>query len=192
MPPKKKFSKEQIIDAAFEIAKREGIDSITIRKVADQLGSSIAPIYVNFDDVEGLKRSVIKKTVQLSQQLISEQNTGSPFKDIGVASLRMAQKYPNLVRDFVLKQNEYMQDYDQDMGVHLIAQMQSDPDLEGFTEEELLTILLKMRAFQIGLTLMVTNGLQSDEFGIDKMIELSNSAAADVLMATRLRREEKR
>lgn len=41
MPPKKKFSEEQIIDAAFEIAKTEGMDSITIRKVAFQMGLSI-------------------------------------------------------------------------------------------------------------------------------------------------------
>ncbi|MFK4997460.1 TetR/AcrR family transcriptional regulator [Bacillus sp. N9] len=61
MPPKKKFSKEQIIDAAFEIAKEEGVSNITIRKVANQLGSSIAPIYVNFKDVDELIYEVIKK-----------------------------------------------------------------------------------------------------------------------------------
>lgn len=41
MPPRTKFSKEAIIDAAFEIAKTEGIDSISVRKVADQLLSLI-------------------------------------------------------------------------------------------------------------------------------------------------------
>ncbi|HCF51225.1 MAG TPA: TetR/AcrR family transcriptional regulator, partial [Syntrophomonas sp.] len=34
MGPKIKFTKEQIIDAAFEIAKAEGIDNITMRKIA--------------------------------------------------------------------------------------------------------------------------------------------------------------
>ena len=37
MPPKKKFSKEQIVDKAFEIAKTEGIDSITARRIAEEL-----------------------------------------------------------------------------------------------------------------------------------------------------------
>ena len=50
MAPKKKYSKEKIIDSAFEVARIEGIDSITIRKVAEKMGSSIAPIYVNFNE----------------------------------------------------------------------------------------------------------------------------------------------
>lgn len=116
MPPKKKFAEKQIIEAAFEIAATEGMDSITIRKVADQLGSSIAPIYVNFTDVEELKRSVIKKIGQLSQQMIQEQNSGNPFRNIGIASLRFAEEYPNLIRDLIMKPNEYMAEYDQEMG----------------------------------------------------------------------------
>lgn len=67
MPLKPKFTKEQIIDSAFQIAKEEGIDKITIRKVANHLGSSSAPIYVNFKDVQELKRAVIKKNRRMEQ-----------------------------------------------------------------------------------------------------------------------------
>lgn len=189
MPPKKKFTEEQVIDAAFQIATNEGMDSITIRKVAEQLGSSIAPIYVNFTDVEELKRAVVQKVKQLSQQLIEAENTGSPFGDIGAASLRFAKEYPVLVRDLVLKPNDYLQDYDQDMGGILVDHMRQDADLEGFTEEELMTILFKMRAFQMGLTLMVANGLLPEEFDLQAMNEISNSAAQDVVMAARLRKQ---
>ncbi|WP_269758384.1 TetR/AcrR family transcriptional regulator [Thalassobacillus sp. C254] len=84
MPPKTKFTKEQIINAAFEIAKSEGIDSITIRKVADRLGSSIAPIYVNFNDVDELKQAVANKVVQLSQHMIYEEIPGTPFEILGL------------------------------------------------------------------------------------------------------------
>ena len=43
MGPKVKFTREQIIDTAFEIAQTEGIDSITMRKIAEKMGSSVAP-----------------------------------------------------------------------------------------------------------------------------------------------------
>src|SRR5699024_4801970 len=109
-------SREQIVDAAFNIANTEGIDSMTIRKVAGQLGSSIAPIYVNFNDVEELKSAVVKKVVDISQHMLNEQNTGNPFGDIGFASLQFAKKHPILFRDFVMKQNNYLLDYDQEMG----------------------------------------------------------------------------
>jgi AcrR family transcriptional regulator len=186
MPPKNKFSKEQIVDAAFNIANTEGIDSMTIRKVADQLGSSIAPIYVNFKDVEELKSAVVKKVVAVSQHMLKEQNTGNPFGDIGFASLQFAKKHPVLFRDFVMKQNDYLLDYDQEMGDELLVHMKKDPELEGFTDEELKIILFKMRAFQMGLSIMVANGLLPEELDIEKMKEILDSAAEDVVTAARL------
>ncbi|WP_062049151.1 TetR/AcrR family transcriptional regulator [Bacillus sp. JCM 19034] len=189
MPPKNKFSKEQIVDAAFNIAKTEGIDSMTIRKVADQLGSSIAPIYVNFNDVEELKRAVIKKVVDLNQHLLNEQHSGNPFGDIGVVSLRFAMEYPNLFRDFVMKQNDYFQAFDQEMGDKLVGLMKKDPELEGFTDEELKLILFKMRAFQMGISVMVANRLLHEEYDIEKMKEILDCAAEDVVTATRLRKK---
>lgn len=188
MPPKKKFSAEQIVDAAFRIAETEGIDSITIRKVADQLGSSIAPIYVNFTDVEELKRAVVQKVNQLGQQMIHEQYTGSPFGDIGAASLQLAKEYPVLLRDLAMKPNDYLQNYDQDMGDALVDHMKRDPELEGFDEEELRQILLKMRVFQTGLTIMAVNGQLPKELDLARMKELLNSAAEDVVMAARIRK----
>lgn len=62
MPPKTIFTKEQLIDAAFEITNEEGFDSITIRRVAKMLNNSIAPIYANFKDVNKLKSEVVKKS----------------------------------------------------------------------------------------------------------------------------------
>ncbi|MFP7288796.1 TetR/AcrR family transcriptional regulator [Shouchella clausii] len=190
MPPKKKFSTEQIIEAAWSIAKEEGIDSMTIRKVADRLGSSIAPIYVNFSDVEELKQAVVKKVSQIGQQMIHEQNTGSPFGDIGAASLQFAQEYPALVRDLAMKPNDYLKNYDQDMGTELVNHMKTDPELAGFEEQELRMILLKMRAFQTGLTMMVVNRQLPPEFDLKSMRKLLDSVAEDVVIAAKLRKQE--
>lgn len=189
MTPKKKFTKEQIIDAAFEIARVEGIDKITIRKVADQLGSSIAPIYVNFTDAEELVREVIKKVGELSNRLLIEQNSGNPFEDIGVASLRFARDYSVLFRDLVMKPNDYMNDYDQGMGKELVEQMKMDSELEGFNDEELMNILLKMRIFTTGLSVMVANGLLPKEFSEEMGTQMLNSTAEDVVTAARLRKK---
>src|SRR5690606_18911957 len=133
MAPKSKFTKEQIIDAAFEIARQEGLNGITIRKVADQLGSSIAPIYVNFKDVNELIREVIKKVSDVSKQYVAEINSGNPFHDIGVASIRCAKEYSVLFRDLVMRPNEHMQDYDEDMGNDLVEMMKGDSHLEGLS-----------------------------------------------------------
>src|SRR5690625_5142751 len=190
MAPKNKFTKEQIIEAAFYIAKTEGIDSMTIRKVADQLGSSIAPIYVNFNDVEELRSAIVKKVAQVSQRMLNENNTENPFSGIGAASLQFAKTYPVLFRDFVMKQNDYLLDYDQEMGDELLVQMKKDPELKGFTDEELKMILFKMRAFQMGLSVMVANGLLPEKCDIDKIKEILDDVAEDVVTATHLRKKK--
>lgn len=189
MPPKKKFSKQQIIDAAFEIANVEGMNGITIRKVAKELGSSIAPIYVNFTDVEELKRSVVQKIVEISREMLIEQDTGSPFHDMGAASLRFAKQYSVLFKDLIMHQNDYMDEYDQEMGGDLISQMKRDSDLDGFTEEELMAILIKMRIFTVGLSVMTANGMLPESLSEEMTTALLDSAAADVIAGARLRKK---
>jgi len=75
------------------------------------------------------------------------------------------------------------------MGDELVALMKKDPELEDFTEEELMIILMKMRVFQMGFTIMAANRLHPEEFDLEKMIEIFNSTAEDVVMATRLRKK---
>lgn len=68
MAPKQKFTKQEIIIAAFDLAKDKGLDSITIRNVAQKLGSSIAPIYVNFNNIDELIQEVVKKHLRFQDR----------------------------------------------------------------------------------------------------------------------------
>lgn len=69
----------------------------------------------------------------------------------------------------------------------LVQQMKSDPLLKGFSDEELKQILLKMQIFQTGLSMMVANDLLPDDFNEEKMIEMLDRTADDVITAARLR-----
>ncbi len=189
MPPKKKFSKQQIVDAAFDIARTEGIDNITIRKVAEKLGSSIAPIYVNFKDVDELIEEVVNKIFAVSQELLQQENSGRPFRDIGVASIRFAKDYSVLFKDLVMNQNKFIKKIEQGSNSDMIELMKQDSDLKGFTDEELQEILLKMKIFQTGLSIMVANELLPDEFNEEKMIEILETTANDVVAATSLNKK---
>ena len=44
MPPKFKFSREQIIDASVEIIRKNGSEALTARALAQKLDSSAKPI----------------------------------------------------------------------------------------------------------------------------------------------------
>jgi len=188
MGPKVKFTREQIIDAAFEIVQTEGIDSITMRKIAEKMGGSVAPIYVNFKNVDELKDALIEKIISISRRFISEENTGNPFRDIGNASLRFATEYSVIFRDLIVKGDKYMHGYDEKMTPVLIEEMQRDPELNGFSVDELKTILLKMRIFQLGLSMMAANGLLPKEYTKQEMTDILSSSADDVIMSAKLRK----
>jgi AcrR family transcriptional regulator len=188
MGPKVKFTREQIIDAAFEIAKAEGIDSITMRKISEKMGSSVAPIYVNFKNVDELNEALLERIISIGRKLIMEENTGNPFRDIGVASLRFAIEYSEIFKDLVVKSGKYMQGYDEKMVPILIEEMKKDPELNMFTVDELKTILLKMRIFQIGLSIMAANGLLPKGFDKQDMSDILSSAADDVITSAKLRK----
>lgn len=188
MGPKVKFTREQIIDTAFEIAQTEGIDSITMRKIAEKMGSSVAPIYVNFKNIDELNEALMERIISISRHLLMEENTGNPFRDIGTASLRFAVEYSVIFRDLVIKSGKYMQGYDEKMMPALIEEMQKDPELKGFTIDEIKTILLKMRIFQLGLSMMAANSLLPKEYNMQDMMEILSSTADDVIMSAKIRR----
>ena len=55
MPPKVKFQKDDIVRAALNVARRGGIDAVTAREVAKELGMSVGPIFTWFDTMEALR-----------------------------------------------------------------------------------------------------------------------------------------
>ncbi len=189
MAPRKKFTKQDIINAAFEIAKIDGLDAITIRRVAEQLGSSIAPIYVNFDEVEELIQAVVDHTQEIAKQLVLEQNSGHPFRDIGLGGIKFAKEYSVLYRDLIMKNNSHMQHNEESLRF-AINQMKQDPILHGFSDKELKDIILKMDIFHTGLAVQVANGLLPGYVTEGKMIEMLDSIAEDVLIATKIKKEE--
>jgi len=66
--------------------------------------------------------------------------------------------------------------------------MKQDPHLEGVPNEELMTILLKMKIFQTGLSVMVANGLLPADFDEGKTIHILNSTAVDIIGAAQMRK----
>src|SRR5690625_2169831 len=148
MPPKTQFSKQDIVEAAFQLAVEEGFDAISARKVAWRLGSSVAPIYHNFEDIEALKRAVVDRVVEIGRAMMKQRYTGDPSLDVGVASLKFAREYSTLFRDLVLRPNPYVAQFQQGIDDDVLGQMRQDGYLAGLSDEELQEVLLKMRIFQ--------------------------------------------
>lgn len=87
-----------------------------------------------------------------------------------------------LFRDLVMKRNEQAK-HSEEETQGFIQMMRADPDLEGLSDEALRIIFLKMKVFQIGLSVMAANGLLPEDYREEQIIQLLRSAAEDVIGA---------
>lgn len=187
MPPKTKFTKEQILDSSFEIANEEGFDGITIRKVADKLGASIAPIYVNFKNLDELKYALAEKITQLIQDVILSTTTHDPFLDIGAGNIRLAMEYTQIYRDFHLNPNckKYFK-LDSSHHEKMVEKMASSQKLEGVGQKQMTDILQIMALVTEGIIFSLLTGRVSSTY--DELIAYIEDVAEDVIAGYKLRK----
>lgn len=190
MPPKTQFEKETILDAAFEIACEEGFEAITARSVAGRLGCSVAPIYVNFAAIQDLTRAVVERVFRLSQEYLDRQEGPNAFENIGLAGLAFARDYPVLVRELATKPNPWLRDYEAQDDA-MIEMMGRDPELTGWSVEERRQLFLQMRAFQLGLTLLVANNQVPSWFGMADLEQLVMQTGGALVRAGNIHRKER-
>ncbi len=187
MPPKTKFDKEAIIDAALAVAKEEGFSGITARSVADRLQSSVAPIYVNFATIDDLVDAVVERVFSISEELLTNQKGNNMFENIGKASIDFAREYPVLFRELSLQPNPYMPSYETVENT-MVDVMAEDETMKGWTLQERRRLLLKMRVFQMGLSAMVANGHVPSWLDNQEFDQLLMEVGDDILLAHQIKR----
>ena len=189
MPPKTKYNKEDIVEAAFEIAKEEGFSGITARSVANRLHCSVAPIYVNFATIDDLITDVVERVFALSDELLAKQKGPHLFENIGKASLAFAREYPVFFRELVMQENPYMASYETIENA-MLEGLAEDKAMRGWTLEERKRLFLKMRIFQMGLSVMVANGHVPSWLDEEAVEELLFEVGDELVGEQQMRREK--
>ena len=99
MPPKVKFQRDEIVQAALGVARADGIDAVTAREVAKALGVSVGPIFTWFGTMDELKAEVCKQAAGLYRESIRRGLTAPvPFLGMWQQHLRFAREEPELYR----------------------------------------------------------------------------------------------
>ena len=73
MPPKAKFTKAEIIEAALNIVRADGYEALTSRALGTYLGSSARPIFTVFKNMEEVQQDMIKSAKALYLKLFEIQ-----------------------------------------------------------------------------------------------------------------------
>lgn len=108
MPPKAKITKEMIVDVAFSIIQREGVEKVTARSISEQLNCSTQPVLYYFATVEEIKKVVYEKADEYHSGYIMnmERDYENPMLAIGMNYINFAIEERNLFR-FLFQSNEF-------------------------------------------------------------------------------------
>ena len=107
MPPKVKYQKEEIIRAARKITGLRGIEALTAREVAKELGVSTRPIFTYYDSMEQLRRDVYETAKEeYREYILRGLQEPIPFLGVGHQYIRFAREEPELYKLLFLTRPE--------------------------------------------------------------------------------------
>lgn len=99
MPPKTRFSNEDIISAAFSVLRKKGFDAVSARSIAKVLDSSTTPIYTYLKSMKNLESALVQKSLDLLLFFQQKKvDTGDPLLDNGVGYVLFAMQEKHLFR----------------------------------------------------------------------------------------------
>ncbi|MCM1045461.1 MAG: TetR/AcrR family transcriptional regulator [Candidatus Gastranaerophilales bacterium] len=85
MPPKAKFSRKQIVNAAINLVREDGFEALTSRALGTYLGSSARPIFTVFQNMDEVQQAVIESAKTLYKEYVNKGLTWEhPFKGVGM------------------------------------------------------------------------------------------------------------
>ena len=100
MPPKAKFTKAEIIEAALNIVRADGYEALTSRALGTYLGSSARPIFTVFKNMEEVQQDMIKSAKALYKEYVNKGlTTEPPFKGVGTQYILFAVNEPKLFQN---------------------------------------------------------------------------------------------
>ena len=172
MPPKAKFTREDVISAAFALVREQGIEALTARSLAARLGTSPKPIFGLFSSMEELQNAVMERAQALFSERIGQEMAEGrfpPYKASGMAYIRFAQEEKPLFKLLYMRDRSGEPPTDGDANTALMIQLIQKGT--GLSRENAWLLHLETWIFVHGIATMVaTSYLEWEEDFISRSL----------------------
>ena len=97
MPPKAKFTKEQITKAALGVVSEKGAQALTAKELGAALGTSTTPIFTVFNSMQEVQDAVMLAAMERFEEYAHKAAHIKPvFKQMGMQMILFAKEEPKL------------------------------------------------------------------------------------------------
>ncbi len=173
--PKQRITKDMVVQAAFEIARKDGMEQVMVKNIADRLACSVQPIYSYCKNMEGLRQNVIERVRRYIKEFVEARiDKSNLFRSTGQAYVQMAKEEPNLYKIFILHERQDISSLDD------LYQSEATPHTAEFIAgtlnisiSEAKQLHLNMLIYTIGLGAIfavTTPGISTDEIFTQQQI----------------------
>jgi AcrR family transcriptional regulator len=159
MPPKQRFSREDVLDAAFSVVRREGWPGLSARAIAKELNSSTRPIYDHLESMKHIEEEVVKRALAQFVAFIGRDRTGDKWLDQALGYVLFADREKHLFG--CINDEKHIPTQRKFAGEHwdrLGEQLADDPRFKGLSKSEVNRIRLARWIMIHGLAVLVSSG----------------------------------
>lgn len=119
MPPKPKYTREQIVAAAVEIVSQKGTEALTAKELGSALHTSTTPIFTVFDSMAEVQEAVKEAAMSRFEGYAHKVGQDMPvFKQVGMQMILFAKEEPKLYQLVFMSHNKDVTSFE-DIYTHL-------------------------------------------------------------------------
>lgn len=160
MARKKTITKQQILNAAYDVVKTEGFGGFTARNIAKKMKCSTQPIYLEFKNMDDLKNELFEKIkTYLKTEVYSNEHTGDPLLDACLNYIYFADTEKVLFRALYIENHlgiEKMHNISLEFALRLMNQKEETKDL---SDDEKFQLFTKIWIVAQGIASLLSSGL---------------------------------
>lgn len=169
MPGIKKITKADVQNAALEILRNEGYESLNVRKISKKLKCSTQPVYSAFKSMDELKNSLLNEIYKIFENYIDIYAKKYPtYLARGMAVVQFAKNDKLLYRYFFMSnKTSLIKDYESAMNENVYKLLH---DSYGIDEKHAKQIHRNIKYYTSGLAMEVNIGEHISEEEIGQLL----------------------
>lgn len=188
MPPKAKYTREEIVQIALDLVAARGIDALNARNLAAALGTSTRPVFTAFKNMGELISEVYAAAMKRFNEYAKRSTEDTPaFKSVGIHMILFASEQPKLFQLLFMSEIERSGSFED-----LFARLGETSGLcrefiqrdYGLNEKEAELMFRSVWVYTYGICSLIAKGICSySEAEVSEMLSLEFRAVMTLVLS---------